>query len=122
MVLYDHDSNGELTGRVTDNARARIDVVGKRRQYSGEEALQQRPRRAQLYSCQAVREIRLTSVCHESGNLRALQQVRERGDLLHRVSYEADVAGIGVQMISGGMATGLGDEWLRLRRDLRTWR
>ena len=36
---YDHDSNGELTGRVTDNARTSIDAVGKRRQYSGEEAL-----------------------------------------------------------------------------------
>ena len=36
---YDRDSNGELTGRVTDNARTRIDAVGKRRQYSGEEAL-----------------------------------------------------------------------------------
>src|SRR6202042_1789833 len=32
---YDRDSGGELTGRVTDNARARIDSVGKRRQNSG---------------------------------------------------------------------------------------
>jgi len=38
---YDRDSNGDLTGRVTDNARARIDSVGKRRQYLGEEALRQ---------------------------------------------------------------------------------
>ncbi len=35
----DCDPNGELTGRVTENARTRIDAVGKRRQYSGEEAL-----------------------------------------------------------------------------------
>ncbi len=31
----------------------------------------------------------LTSVHHEGGNLQALQQVRARGELLHRVSYEA---------------------------------
>jgi hypothetical protein len=31
----------------------------------------------------------LTSVHHEGGDLFALQQVRARGDLLHRVSYEA---------------------------------
>jgi predicted amidohydrolase YtcJ len=42
-----------------------------------------------------------------------LQQVRERGDLLHRVSNEADGPELEA-MISGGMATGLGDEWLRL--------
>lgn len=55
----------------------------------------------------------LTGVCHEGGNLRALEQVRARGELLHRVSYEA----LGPEleaMISGGMATGLGDEWIRL--------
>src|SRR5271155_4201192 len=45
---YDRDSNGELTGRVTDNARARIDSVGKRRQYSGEETLR-RDREALAY-------------------------------------------------------------------------
>ena len=32
----------------------------------------------------------LTSVHHEGGDLLALQEVRARGDLLHRVSYEAD--------------------------------
>jgi predicted amidohydrolase YtcJ len=51
-------------------------------------------------------------VCHEGGNLLALQQVRERGDLLHRVSYEA----LGPEleaMLQGGIATGFGDEWLR---------
>jgi predicted amidohydrolase YtcJ len=109
---YDRDSNGDLTGRVTDKARTRIDAVGMRRQYSGEEALR-RDRDGLAYISKQFVRFGLTSVCHESGNLHALQQVRERGDLLHRVSYEADGPELEA-MISGGMATGLGDEWLRL--------
>jgi predicted amidohydrolase YtcJ len=108
---YDRDSNGELTGRVTDKARARIDAVGKRRQFSGEQTLQ-RDRDGLAYISKQFVRFGLTSVCHESGNLLALQQVRTRGDLLHRVSYEADGPELEA-MISGGMATGLGDEWLR---------
>jgi predicted amidohydrolase YtcJ len=109
---YDRDANGELTGRVTDNARTRIDAVGKRRQFAGEQALR-RDRDGLAYISKQFVRFGLTSVCHESGNLLALQQVRERGDLLHRVSYEADGPELEA-MLSGGMATGLGDEWLRL--------
>jgi predicted amidohydrolase YtcJ len=109
---YDRDANGELTGRVTDNARRRIDAVGKRRQYSGEEALRRDRDGLAFISKQFVR-FGLTSVCHESGNLRALQQIRDRGELLHRVSYEAEGPELEA-MIAGGMASGLGDEWLRL--------
>jgi predicted amidohydrolase YtcJ len=109
---YDRDANGELTGRVTDNARTRMDAVGKRREYSGDEALRRDAKGLSFISKQFVR-FGLTSVCHESGNLRALQQIRERGELLHRVSYEADGAELEA-MISGGMASGFGDEWLRL--------
>jgi predicted amidohydrolase YtcJ len=109
---YDRDSNGELTGRVTDNARTRMDSVGKHRQYSGEEALR-RDRDGLAYISKQFVRFGLTSVCHEGGNLHALEQVRERGDLLHRVSYEAEGPELEA-MISGGMATGLGDPWLRL--------
>ena len=108
---YDRDANGNLTGRVTDNARARIDAVGKRRKFSPEEAMKRDRDGLAFISKQFVR-FGLTSVCHESGNLLALQQVRERGELLHRVSYEAEGAELEA-MISGGIATGLGDEWLR---------
>jgi predicted amidohydrolase YtcJ len=55
----------------------------------------------------------VTSVHHEGGNLAALQQVRERGELLHRVSYEA-TGKVLEAMISGGIMTGFGDEWIRL--------
>src|SRR5262249_1414802 len=54
----------------------------------------------------------LTSVHHEGGNLQALQQVRDRGDLLHRVSYEA-TGNVLESMITSGIRTGFGDEWIR---------
>jgi predicted amidohydrolase YtcJ len=109
---YDRDSEGELTGRVTDNARTRLDSVGKRRQFTGEDALT-RDRDGLAYISKQFVRFGLTSVCHESGNLLALQQVRDQGNLLHRVSYEADGQELEA-MIAGGMATGLGDDWLRL--------
>ena len=49
---------------------------------------------------------------HEGGNLFALQQVRAKGDLKHRVSYEAQ-GDVLDAMINTGMETGLGDEWIR---------
>ena len=55
----------------------------------------------------------MTSVHHEGGNLSALQQVRARGELLHRVSYEASGKVLDA-MISGGIMSGFGDEWIRL--------
>ncbi len=54
----------------------------------------------------------VTSVHHEGGNLAALQQVRARGELLHRVSYEAS-GKVLEAMIAGGIMTGFGDEWIR---------
>jgi predicted amidohydrolase YtcJ len=108
---YDRDANGNLTGRVTDNARDRIDAVGRRRTFAGEEAAK-RDRDGLAYISKQFVRFGLTSVCHESGNLLALQQVRERGDLLHRVSYEAEGKELEA-MLSGGIESGFGDEFLR---------
>src|SRR5205814_7446397 len=55
----------------------------------------------------------LTSVHHEGGDLAALQEVRARGDLLHRVSYEPDDEVVEA-MLKAGIATGFRDEWIRL--------
>jgi hypothetical protein len=55
----------------------------------------------------------LTSVHHEGGDLPALQDVRARGDLLHRVSYEPS-GRVLESMIAAGIMTGFGDEWIRL--------
>ena len=109
---FDRDGDGELTGRVTDRARDVFDKVGKRTAYSGEEAMRRDRDGLSHISKQFVR-YGLTSVCHEGGNLQALQEIRASGTLLHRVSYEA--AGTELEgMLSGGLSTGFGDEWIRL--------
>src|SRR5258708_20869771 len=109
---FDRDAHGELTGRVTDRARGVFETVGKHMSYAGEEAMRRDRDGLAFISMQFMRHC-LTSVCHESGNLQALQEVRARGALLHRVSYEAEGPELEA-MLSGGMSTGLGDEWIRL--------
>ena len=109
---YDRDASGELNGRVTDVARNVLWKVGKRPIYSADETLR-RDREGLAYISKQFARFGLTGVCHEAGNLRALEQVRARGHLLHRVSYEAEGAELEA-MISGGMMTGLGDEWIKL--------
>jgi predicted amidohydrolase YtcJ len=109
---FDRDPNGELNGRVTDRARATLDRAGKRPTYSEAETLQ-RDRDGLAYISKQFVKYGVTSVHHEGGNLSALQQVRARGDLLHRVSYESSGRVLDA-MISSGIMTGFGDEWIRL--------
>lgn len=109
---FDRDDLGDLNGRVTDLARGVFANVGKRQTFTPEQTMQ-RDRDGLAYISKQFVRYGLTSVHHEGGNLLALQQVRERGDLLHRVSYEAS-GRVLEAMLTGGMATGLGDEWIRL--------
>jgi predicted amidohydrolase YtcJ len=109
---YDRGRDGQLNGRVTDRANAAFAHIGARAKYSADESMQRDREGLAFISKQFVR-YGLTGVCHEGGNLRALENVRERGELLHRVSYEANGPELEA-MINAGMATGLGDEWIRL--------
>jgi len=109
---YDRDASGALNGRVTDRARGVFEKVGKRPTYSADQRLQRNRDAMSFISKQFVR-YGLTGVHHEGGDLAALQQVRARGDLLHRVSYEA-IDDVLEAMIKNGIATGFGDEWIRL--------
>ena len=109
---YDRDSNGELNGRVTDRANVVFENVGGRPKYSPEEVTKRRLAGLAFISKQFVR-YGLTGVCHEGGSLRALEEVRARGELLHRVSYEAFGAELEA-MINSGLTTGFGDEWIKL--------
>jgi len=108
---YDRDSNGDLNGRATDRAMFAFYKAGKRPAYSAEQTLQRNREGLAYISKQFVR-YGVTSVHHESGDLFALQQVRARGDLLHRVSYEAN-GKVLEAMINGGIESGFGDEWIR---------
>jgi len=108
---YDRDANGDLNGRVTDRARTPFNKAGKRPTYTAEQTVQRNREGLAYISKQFVR-YGVTSVHHEGGDLFALQQVRAHGDLLHRVSYEAN-GKVLEAMIDGGIETGFGDEWIK---------
>jgi predicted amidohydrolase YtcJ len=109
---YDHGADGELNGRVTDRARDVFDTVGVRQTFSAEEKAR-RGRDGLAHISKEFVRFGLTSVHHEGGDLFALQDVRARGDLKHRVSYEA-IGEVLEGMIRTGLRTGFGDEWIRL--------
>ena len=109
---FDRDANGELNGRVTDRASGALRGVGRRPAFTAEQVAQRDRDGLAHISKQFVR-YGLTSVHHESGDLSALQEVRARGDLHHRVSYEAS-GRVLESMITGGIMTGFGDEWIKL--------
>ena len=108
---FDRDSAGDLTGRVTDRARAALDKIGKRPAFTAEQTAQ-RDRDGLAYISKQFVRYGVTSVHHEGGNLAAFQQVRARGELLHRASYEASGQVLD-SMIAAGIMTGFGDEWIR---------
>jgi len=113
---YDRDDQGELNGRVTDAARSIFDAVGKRQTFTAAE-IDRRARDGIAHISKQFVRYGLTSVHHASAhqngsNLAAIQDVRARGELLHRVSYEA-TAPVLDSMIASGIQTGFGDEWIK---------
>src|SRR5262245_24135594 len=108
---FDRDEQGDLNGRVTDRARGALQRVGTRPTVPADQRMQ-RDREGLAYISKQFVRYGLTSVHHEGGNLLALQEVRQRGELLHRVSYEAS-GNVLESMITSGIATGFGDEWIR---------
>ena len=109
---FDRDENGDLNGRVTDRARAAFNGLGQRPTLTAEQRARREREGLAHISKQFVR-YGLTSVHHEGGDLAALQEVRARGDLHHRVSYESSGRVLD-SMIASGLTTGFGDEWIKL--------
>jgi predicted amidohydrolase YtcJ len=109
---FDKGPDGELNGRVTDRANAVFARVGKQQVFSPEEQAR-RAREGQAFISKQFARYGLTSVHHEGGDLGALQQIRARGELKHRVSYEPQDLVLEA-MIHSGLQTGFGDEWIRL--------
>ena len=108
---YDKDPEGQLNGRVTDRARDPMRGIGTRPSFS-EAELAARGRDGIAYISKQFSRYGLTSVHHEGGDLAAIQDVRARGELLHRVSYEAR-GEVLESMITSGIKTGFGDEWIK---------
>src|SRR5689334_17462245 len=90
---FDRDANGDLTGRVTDLAREAFNGVGTRPSFTPEQRAQ-RERDGVAHISKQFARYGLTSVHHEGGDLAAIQDVRARGDLKHRVSYETSGRGL----------------------------
>jgi predicted amidohydrolase YtcJ len=108
---FDRDASGDLTGRVTDRARSVVSRAGKRPTYTPDEAAK-RDRDGIAYISKQFVRYGLTSVHHEGGDLAAIQDVRARGDLHHRVSYEASGRVLD-SMLGSGIKSGFGDEWIK---------
>lgn len=109
---FDRDADGQLTGRVTDNALEAFSRIGQRPTFTDAQR-RQRDRDGLAHISRQFVRYGLTSVHHEGGDFGALQDIRAGGALLHRVSYEAS-DGMLDAMLDNGIETGLGDEWLRL--------
>ncbi len=109
---FDKDENGDLNGRVTDRARGALNRVGERESIPAGQR-QERDRAGIAYISKQFVRYGLTSVHHEGGDLAAIQDVRAKGELLHRVSYESS-GRVLEAMITTGLKTGFGDEWIRL--------
>jgi predicted amidohydrolase YtcJ len=109
---FDRDASGELNGRVTDNARDVFDKVGERPKFTQAQQVQ-RDRDGQAYISKQFVRYGITTVHHEGGSLEALQQIRSRGELLHRVSYEAGGKELD-DLMNAGIESGFGDEWIRI--------
>ncbi len=108
---YDKDPSGELSGRVTDTAMASMRVVGQRPQFPAAERAT-RARDGIAHISKQFARYGLTSVHHQGGDLAAIQDVRARGELVHRVSFETSGSML-ESMITSGIRTGFGDEWIR---------
>ena len=108
---YDKDAQGRLNGRVTDLAAAPLNTVGARVAYTPAQT-EQRARDGVAYISKQFARYGLTSVHHEGGSLQAMQDVRARGNLKHRISYEAG-GRVLEAMIAAGIQTGFGDEWIK---------
>ncbi|MGV3709033.1 MAG: amidohydrolase [Gemmatimonas sp.] len=108
---FDKDASGELSGRVTDRAMNVLNAAGKRVTLDANER-DKRERDGIAHISKEFARYGLTTVHHEGGNLAAIQDVRSRGDLRHRVNYEPSGQML-ESMISNGIRTGFGDEWIR---------
>jgi len=108
---FDKRDDGELSGRVTDRAMNLLNAAGSRPQFSAAER-EKRERDGMAHISKQFARYGLTTVHHEGGDMAAIQDVRARGDLKHRVNYESSGSMLEA-MITNGIQTGFGDDWIR---------
>jgi len=116
---YVRDANGDLQGQVAEDARNVFDHVGQRETFTPEQQ-RQRSQKAVAYGSKLLTAAGLTSV-HDAAvdedKLRAYQDARATGELLHRVHVlPIGFNGYGTyqKLRDAGVYTGLGDEHVRI--------
>jgi predicted amidohydrolase YtcJ len=108
---FDRDPDGSHNGRATDLARSAFSKVGTRPTFSAEERAK-RERDGIAHISREFARYGLTTVHHQGGDLAAIQDVRARGELKHRVSYESS-GRVLESLITSGIMSSFGDDWIR---------
>ena len=110
------DESGELTGRAAEAARGAFNRVGRREQFTPEQQ-RDRARQGMRHISQLLTAAGLTSV-HDAGSGRdklvAYEDARRNGELRHRAYMLVRGRGMLDSLKASGVATGFGDEWIRI--------
>jgi len=108
--------NGELTGRVAENARNVFSRVGKREVFTPEQQ-RDRGRNGMKHMSQLFNAAGLTSV-HNAGtgadHVLAYEDCRKNGELTHRAYMMIRAPQVQAAMKTANIYTGFGDEWIRV--------
>jgi predicted amidohydrolase YtcJ len=108
--------NGELNGRVAENARGVLNRVGKRETFTPEQR-RERARNGMRHMSGLFNAAGLTSV-HNAGttpeHILAYEDCRRNGELTHRayMMIRSNEAFAGLK--AANISTGFGDEWIRV--------
>src|SRR5947208_5950025 len=108
--------NGELNGRVAENARSVFGRVGKRETFTPEQR-RDRARKGMRHMSQLFNACGLTSV-HNAGtspdHILAYEDCRRNGELTHRAYMMIRAPQAQTAFKTANMYTGFGDEWIRV--------
>ncbi|MEY4377040.1 MAG: N-substituted formamide deformylase precursor [Pseudomonadota bacterium] len=116
---YVRDDQGELQGLVAEDARTVFESVGLRPKFTPEQR-RERARAGVAYMSKKLVAAGLTTVHDawvDSDKLRAYQDARDTGELLHRavaMPYGMGAGSTYSHLLEGGARTGLGDPFLRI--------
>jgi predicted amidohydrolase YtcJ len=108
--------NGELNGRVAENARDVFDKVGKYETFTPEQT-RDRARKGMAHMSRLFNAAGLTSV-HNAGTsaeqVQAYEDCRANGELTHRAYMMIIEPAVLAGLKAARIRTGFGDEWIRI--------
>ncbi len=108
--------NGELNGRVAENARNVFNRVGTRETFTPEQQ-RERARKGMAHMSKLFNAAGLTSVHNamtSPSQILAYQDCRQQGELTHRASMMIQSGQAYTALKPANIRTGFGDEWIRV--------